>query len=386
MLVFRGIMEHFHHDFASAERTFLDARAIGAEGYVNVQFEAAMWLGTTYVTLDRHAEAAPLLAEAERLSNTVDSPFAQAWWAFISGTSAVWKGRFADALAVLERWKFAITASGQVGLSLWLGWLEGLACAGAGKYQRALSRLHEALASAKRVGDPLSTARILNTIGFVHSELGDVERAFEWNSLGVDAARQIRTPDPEITSNALLNVADNLMQMNRMAEAEQTLREVAQLIDSTREQDPYLLWRYSMHFYCTNAELHLIKNDFASALGATDECLRIANRSKSQKYVVKARRMRGRIFATTGHTVEANRELTMALEEARQLGNPLERWRTLNTLEELSETLGIHSEAVQAFRREAADAIQEVAEDLTDSSLRAVFLSRHSRHGERKHT
>jgi len=383
MLVLRGMAEHFHHDFGAAERTLLKALAIGADGFVNVKFEASIWLGATYLMLDRHTEAAPLLEEAERLSNTVDNPFFQAWWGLISGSSALWKGQFAEALQAFDHWKFSVTASRQVVLSLWMGWLEALACGGTGKYQRALSLLQETLNSAKRVGEALIGTRVLNTIGWIHGEIGDVEGALDWNTRGAEAARQVRTPDPEITSNALLNGVDNLLQMSRLAEAEQTLLEVGQIIDSVKHRDPYLLWRYSMHFYCTSAELHFIKKDFVAALGAADECLRIAHNSKSQKYIVKACRMRGRIFATNGRIAEAHHELTIALHEARQLGSPLERLRTLNTLDELSEVLGIHAEAIKEYRREATEAIQEIAGELTDPSLRAIFLRRYEngKHG-----
>jgi tetratricopeptide (TPR) repeat protein len=373
MLTLRGMTEHFHHDFAASERTLRAALAIGEDGFPGVRFGAAMWLGGIYRMLDRHAEAAPLLSEAERLAPTVEDPFHQAWWGIISGSALIWRGRFTEALAVLERWRVAAGARHQALLSLWTPWLEAMACGGAGKYQRAIACLDDAIASARRVGEPMIVARALNTMGWIHGELGDPERALSWNERGVEAARQLAVPSPEILSNALLNVADDLRDLGRLDEAEQVLRSVEEIIEDARRQDPYLLWRYSLHFLSSSAELALASGDHGRALDLADRCRRAAEDSRSLKYRVKAARLGGRALAATGRLAEADQDLALALDLARQLGNPLELWRTLDARVPVHEALA-RNDAARAARREASEVVRAVADELTDPSLRDALL------------
>ncbi len=51
-------------------------------------------------------------------------------------------------------------------------------------------------------------------------ELQDHEAAIEWNKQSEEAALKVNAPDPEIESNARLNLGDNLRALGRLDEAE----------------------------------------------------------------------------------------------------------------------------------------------------------------------
>jgi tetratricopeptide (TPR) repeat protein len=196
----------------------------------------------------------------------------------------------------------------------------------------------------------------------------------EWNTRGVEAARKIAVPDPEIESNALLNVADNLLGLRRLSEAGEAVRQVERLVEQARRHDQYLLWRYSQHLYCTSGELQLALGEFERALSCADACLHLAEESQSRKYIVKARSLRGRTLIACGRLPEAERELTPALELARLLGNPPQLWRTLAALGTLREAQG-NPDAAQASYAEGLAEVERVAGTLTDPSLRPFLLA-----------
>jgi tetratricopeptide (TPR) repeat protein len=155
------------------------------------------------------------------------------------------------------------------------------------------------------------------------------------------------------------------------------LRSVAGIIEEARRQDPYLLWRYSLHFLCSGAELCLVRGSRARALDLADRCSRAAEESNSRKYMAKARSLRGRILATEGRTAEAHDELSHALELARQLGDPLELGRTLDALGSVHEALARPDEA-RAAREEALEVLRSVADALSNPVLRETVLRAHA--------
>lgn len=109
-------------------------------------------------------------------------------------------------------------------------------------------------------------------------------------------------------------------------------------------------------------------------LACADECLALAESSKSAKNVVKASRLRGQVFLVRGQLAAAEQELLAALEVAQQVGNPPQLWKTWVALGELWQTQGRPGDARQAYDS-ALSVIDRVAEGLTDGSRRETFLS-----------
>jgi tetratricopeptide (TPR) repeat protein len=328
----------------------------------------------------RHAEAAPLLRTVEALAPRVDDPLSHAWWAITGSEVLHWSGRYADALALLERWQGAVTAGNQLLMLLWTKFETALACGGKGDYARALALLDEVITTCAETGESFVRARALNTAGWIYGELQDHQRALELNGRSLALADAIETADTEIRSNARLNLGDSYAALGRLAEAEAQFQAVEDIVRHPRPQDRWMLWRYAQHLFHSYGSLRLARGDTDTALAYADECLRGAEASDSPKNVVKARRLRGGVFLARGELAAADAELGCALELARRIGNPPQLWRTLVAVAELRQAAQHRASARRAYRQALA-VVEDVAARLQDARLRETFLaSPHTRH------
>jgi tetratricopeptide (TPR) repeat protein len=379
-LAYRGMSEHWAHNFETVEETFRAAAAVAAEGFDDVRLLVSVQLALLYVHLNRHAEAQPLLRTVEELAPRVEHPLSQAWWGQLGGLLPHWAGHFDDALAFVARWRSTVEKSHQTVLLLWQRWTEALASASKGQYEQALALLNDVITTADRTGEVLMRARAINAVGWVYGELQDHQRALEINTQGLEAARAIMTANPEIRNNALVNLGDNLLALGRLDEAKEHFRQVEQVVRHPRPQERFMAWRYTQRLFHSYGELWLARGDPEKARAYADECLTLAEQSGSQKNVVKGRRLRGQTLLAQRKLAEAEQEIVTALELAQQLGNPPQLWKTLVTLGDLRWAQGHPEDARQTYR-DALTVIDGVATALKDESLRETFLtSPHVRH------
>src|SRR5579872_3305204 len=145
-----------------------------------------------------------------------------------------------------------------------------------------------------------------------------------------------------------------------------------------------MLWRYAQHLFHSYGELWLARGDAARALAYADECLALAEPTNSRKYVVKGRRLRGQALLAQGRPAEAERELSMALQIAQQLGNPYQLWSTYAAQGDLGRAQGRAQDAREAYQAALA-VVDGVAAALSDAPLRETFLtSAHVQHIRRQ--
>jgi tetratricopeptide (TPR) repeat protein len=253
-------------------------------------------------------------------------------------------------------------------------WNEALALAGLGEYVQALDRLQEALGICNRTGETLVKARAMNTVGWILGELQDHEAAIEWNRQSEEAALQINAPDPEIESNARLNLGDNLRALGRLDEAETYYQKVEQVVRNATPRERFATWLYSQHFFHSYGELWYERGDYDKALSYAGECVQLAESTNRPKNVVKGRRLHGQIISAQGKFAEAEEEIEMALAIAREIGNPPQLWKTLVAAGDLRRAQGRDADAKAAYD-EAMMVIDGVASRLQDEKLRDRFLS-----------
>ena len=177
---------------------------------------------------------------------------------------------------------------------------QALALAGKGEYERALALLHEVVATCERFGEHFFQGRMLNTLGWIYGELQDFDRAIEWNQRSLQAARGWSPRQPDVEANALANLADDFIALGRLDEAEERLREIAKMVEEKVPKDCSISWRHTLRDYATFADLWLARGDWEQALSAADECLALAERTESAKYIVRARRARGQALPGSG--------------------------------------------------------------------------------------
>jgi len=372
-LAYRGWVETEGH-LETAEGTLKASLAIADEGFEDVRFFADVSLGGLFLIFKRHAEAVPLLREAEKLAPEVEDPFIQGWWSLNWSIWSNWKGRFDDALKIQTRWRDAIRRGGVPFLTN--AWVEALSRGGKGEYEPALTLLEDVLATAKRMGELKSVARGLNTMGWIYGELQNHRQAMTWNMQGVETAQEANFSIPECESNARLNLGDNLLALGQLDEAEEQFQKVEQVVRNPRPLDHYMLWRYSQHLFHSYGELWLARSDLDKAIAYANECLTLADQSNSQKNIVKGRRLRGQVFLAQGKLEEAKRELSIALEIAHRVDNPTQLWKTYSVFGNLRQAQGRSDEARQAYG-DALSIIKKMATSLQNQSRKDTFMSSH---------
>ena len=370
-LAYRGWVEVISH-LGTAEETLEASLALADEGFTEFRFFAMVNLGCQYLFFNRHAEAEPLLRQAEKLAPAVNDPLPLGWWSMIWSTWSNWKGHFDDAVKILTRWRDAIRRGGLP--FLMNSWLEALSQGGKGEYETALSLLEDQITTAKHMGESYWLARGLNTMGWIYGELEDHRQAMTWNKRGIEAAQEANFPVPECECNALLNLGDNQLALGQLDEAEEQFQQVEQVVRNPRPEDHFMLWRYSQHMFHSYGELWLARGNHDMAITYADECLALAQQSNSQKNIVKACRLRAQAFFAEDRLEEAQQELSIALEVAQRIGNPPQLWKTYAVLGDLRQAQGQTDETYKAYG-DALSIIEKVAKNLSNESLKDTFIS-----------
>jgi class 3 adenylate cyclase/tetratricopeptide (TPR) repeat protein len=326
---------------------------------------------------ERQAEGDACLREATALADQITDPMGKAYMGVMNVVRPGWRGRFDDALAAAARFGPAVDRGGLAAFKTMLRWARCLARAGRGHYRAALDELAAVLAVCERNGDALAMGRCLNTLGWIHGDLQDSERAlaFNWRCLEVTEAR-----DPEVSANARLNAADALVALGRWDEADEEFEKVESHVRTATGHDRRMIWRYAQHLYANRGMLYLRRGDIARAATAASACLDLAERSDSRKYVAAARRLGALVRDASGEITAAHAEIDAALALARAVGNPAQLWTTLAAAAKIRAAAG-DAAGADAARAERATVIDGVAGGL-DPTLAAVLRASPLARGE----
>jgi tetratricopeptide (TPR) repeat protein len=203
------------------------------------------------------------------------------------------------------------------------------------------------LALAKKLDNELYNYRMLNTLGWLYSELGDLERALDLNQRSAEGARQ--RGDPEVIANAELNLADIFLSKGDLHLAQECLDGVYRLAHDPATSN-WAKWRYSTRLFASLGELWLTRGAFAKAGECAAQCLDIAIRTNSRKYIVKGWRLQGEIASAHRQWDEAERWLGQASPLAHTIGNPSQLWKTHAALGRLHTARHQPDKARQAYQ------------------------------------
>lgn len=396
VLVNRGSCEGWHQTHDSAVTTLEGVLTFAEEhDLAAVRLRALSILILAYYDCQRMDDVRSALDSAIELAATVQPIGASAMTQTARGVTMVppgtlaamrftlglnggsvlsWTAQFDDALAFLDRYGEASASLPNIFARLNFYFVKALALGGKGDYDGALALLNNAVSTCDRFGEHFFYARMLNTIGWIHGELQDFEGAIDWNERSLQAARGWNPPAPDVEGNALANLADEYIALGRLDEAGNCLGQIATMVEKKVPKDCMQLWRYTLHHYASFAELWLARGDSGRALAAADECLALAEKTESRKYIVRARRARGFALLALSRLAEAEDEICAAVQLAHDVGNPPQLWRTYAALGEVRRAQGRTDEARRA-NEDALAVIESVAARLTDTHLRDTFLN-----------
>jgi len=374
-LIYRSEYELWAHTFDPCERTVRSAVAIGEEGeFDDVRWLAQLFLFSLFIIVGRLDEARELAPLLRTFPEDIDDLHMRAWWGAMVSMPLHWRGRFDEAV---DLWEAKVdTDDTTAGIANWIATQSSICTPlmSKGEYQRALEKLRAGVAMSERVGEMMYRGRSLNMIGWIHGELQDPETALQYNQRSIDTAIEMDAMDPEVENNARLNLADNLISLGRLDEAEEQLRSVERAVRDPREADHWALWIYSGHFFHSYGELWLKRGDHKRALAYANECLELSESTDRQKNVAKGRRLRGQALIAAGQVKGAEPELATAVEIARRVGNPRQLWESLVALGDLFTTLGRQGEA-RSLYVEGLALLDRVAASLTETQLRETLVA-----------
>jgi class 3 adenylate cyclase/tetratricopeptide (TPR) repeat protein len=286
---------------------------------------------------------------------------------WVPGLLKNWQGEYAEATRLLSKAMHVARERNLPFPLLFLFFTYGITLTGKGGYDEALATFQEGLALSEKVGDEVLRHRLFNSLGWLHSELGDLDRALDLNRRGAEGAR--KRGDPETIANAEVNLGDIFLAKGDLALAQEYLDGVYRLVKDPATSD-WMKWRYSMHLFASLGDLWLAKGDAAKAWEFAERCLEIATRTNSRKYLVKGYRLKGEGALVRRQWDEAEGVLRQALTIAEAIGNPTQLWRTHLALGQLFAATKKPERARHAYQA-AREVIDRVKASLQNPGLRA---------------
>ena len=236
-------------------------------------------------------------------------------------------------------------------------WSLGLPLVAKGDYDAAMAAFSEALSLAEKFGAEIFRNRILNSLGWLYAECGDLPQAIEFNTRASDFSSS--RGDPECIANSELNLGDAFLAQGDLVTAKDFFEKTQRLVKKPSTSD-WMRWRYSQHLFAGLAELALKSDEPKQAETFCNQCLDLATRSDSKKYLVRGWRIKAEIAVARMQWADAETALVKALHLAEAIGNPTQLWKTRVALGQLAHKTKQNNEAEQHYR-----AAQRIIEQMT---------------------
>jgi tetratricopeptide (TPR) repeat protein len=209
----------------------------------------------------------------------------------------------------------------------------------------------------------------MNTLGWFHSEFGDVSRAVDYDYESMELGRTYRISNVEIS--ALINLGLDHVALGQYERALSYLEPTLDRVQ--REAFGAHRWRWKIRLLIGLAEISNTTGAYEQALHYVEEGLKEAQATSSQKYIAKGLALRGKILGQLGHGSAAGGELQQAFTLAEQLDNPMLSYPIAYDLGQWYESAGQEQQAAILYGKAKA-AIEHVATAVEDQALRSIFL------------
>jgi tetratricopeptide (TPR) repeat protein len=360
------------HDFDRALAYARQAIAVGEEGDVRAALAGGLFItGIIHSTTGRLDQAKDEIDRALTVSRSGGDVFYQSFSLSRAAHFENWEGKYVEASRLYSEALEIARKHNLLAPLLDVLFLYGLALTGKGDYDAALAMMEEGLALSEKVGSETQHHRLLNGLGWLYIELGDLDRALDLNQQSAEEAR--KRGDHEVIANAELNLGDIFMAKGDLVMAQEYLDAVQRLVEDPATSE-WNRWRYSTHLFASLGELWLAREEPVQAREFAEQCLELATRTNSRKYLVKGYRLMGEIALARHQLDEAERALQQALTIAQAIGNPTQLWRTHLAYGHLYTATRKPEMAQQAYGA-AREVIERVKGSLRDPGLRASLES-----------
>jgi len=367
-LVRMAYASRWAHDFDRALASARQAITVGEEADAKLALAGRLFItGLIHASTGRLDQAKDEYDRTLTVSRSGGDVLHQSLSLVYAGLLKNWAGEYTEAIG-LETEALRTAREHNLLVPLLNGlFIHGVVLTGKGDYDGALAAFQEGLALAEKVGSEILHHRLLNGFGWLHLELGDLDRALDLTRQSAEGAR--KRGDHEVIANAELNLGDIFLVKGDLALAQQYLDGIHRLVQDPATSE-WNRWRYSTHLFASLGELWLACGNPAKAQEFADQCLELATRTNSRKYLVKGWRLMGEIALARGQWDEADGALRQALSIAQAIGNPTQLWKTYLACGRLHAATKKLEAARQAYGA-ACEVIERIKGSLRDPGLRA---------------
>jgi tetratricopeptide (TPR) repeat protein len=308
-----------------------------------------------------------MLEESVRLGERLGAPELYLNGLWYLGHLHSWRGEFPLAIEIqrrVTRDAEAIHDEFNEGLSQWS---LGLAHIGRGLYTEARAVLDDGLVKARERKNHYNIGRITNSLGWLHQEFGDFQRALDLDREAADLGQQHKIGNVEISSQ--INIAGDLV---RHGEAGQALAMLEGMVEKVEKGLGSHRWRWDMRVSVSLAEALLALARGDEALAWIERAAATARTTGSAKYEGKCHALRGELAILGRRWDDAETELGQAVTIGRRIEYPTLIWQAAHLLARAQAAAG-HVEEAAATARIAVETIDLVAARAPESALRRTF-------------
>jgi class 3 adenylate cyclase/tetratricopeptide (TPR) repeat protein len=242
--------------------------------------------------------------------------------------------------------------------------MTGLALAGLGRYQEALTAAEDAIATARRLGRADNV--VMNYSTLILRDVFAVKEARERSRIVSDRLGPSDFNMPWMNARADL-IASELL-LGEFGSVERSWQETW---DDAQETVAWEHWLVSGRLAAARAQLELGAGRFDDAVTWSRRAREIARSTGRRKYEGIALVALGRALTAQGLSTEAVGELEEAVQIADGLGSPLQRWESRAALADAKRAAGLGPEPALA---DAVTIIREVASSL-QADRSATYLA-----------
>ena len=339
------------------------AGALAVQG--RAHFTIGFVRGVTGILDESHAALEKSIAIGSAAGDAVHRSLALS----TAGLLRNWAGEYPEAARLQAEGLELAREHGALFPVLFSCFLRGMTLTGMGDYDEAFAAFTEGLSLAERVGDEAIHHRLLNCLGWLYADLGDLDHAAELNAMSAKIGR--RRADPGTQPNAELNLAEIFHARGDVGNAQDQYDSVYRYWKHPSSSQ-WMRFRYSIRMFAGMGGLALARGDLAAARVHSAECLALATRTGSRKNLVKRWRLAGDIARAERDWDTAEGHLRKSRDLAVWLGNPVQQWKTEIALGHLLKDAGRTREAQHAFQC-AFGVMQQVRQTLREERLRVAF-------------
>ncbi len=202
------------------------------QDFPEILLKASGFLGFVYAVLGNLTDAEHLLRESFELGVQLDKSEGKAWSLVNLARYYNWIGEFEKTLELCLQLDMLNQKIRSPYFMILLYFIRGSAYGALGQTEEAKQQLKAGLKQLEGGDDKFWRPRFLNTLGWVHAEIGEFQDAARLNKQSLEEA--INTGDPEIIHNAQINLGENYLALGDLSEAKKVLEGVVERSQKTR--------------------------------------------------------------------------------------------------------------------------------------------------------